>query len=534
MSYADRIFYNGSVITFDPEDRIESAVAVKDGRILFVGQADEALKLAGPDTRLDDLQGRTLLPGFYEAHGHFPSSGLLEARVVPLWSKPRGTVGSIGELLSVLSASAQAKADGEWILGFGYDPSKLAEQRHPTRQELDRVSTAHPIWITHNSGHMGVANSRALEIAGIDSQTPEPETGIIERDAQGEPTGLIQENAALIERWIPEGSEQEKLEAIRLANNSYIARGITTAVIALQSDNELLFQAADSGTLKLSLVSVPLYRPGTSPAEAEFVRGSFRSQGAKLFQDGSIQGYTGWLSQPYHRPADEADPLFSGFPTQSREALAQAVREVHRAGVQLVVHANGDAAIDDVLDAIEAAQEEFPRSDARHRIEHAQTVREDQLDRIRRLGVTPSFFNDHVYYFGDQHRDVYLGEERASRISPLKSALDRGIRFSLHNDTPVTPADPLHLVWVAVNRITASGQLLGPEFRISPYEALRAVTVDAAWQAFDEQEKGSIEPGKRADFVILSDNPLEVAPVDIKDIGIVETIINGASVYAGA
>ncbi|MNE45035.1 N-substituted formamide deformylase precursor [compost metagenome] len=215
-----------------------------------------------------------------------------------------------------------------------------------------------------------------------------------------------------------------------------------------------------------------------------------------------------------------------------REELAQAVFAVHSAGRQVVIHANGDAAIDDVLYAIGEAQRRLPRPDARHRIEHAQSVREDQLDRIKELGITPSFFNDHVYYFGDDHRDVYLGEDRARRISPLRSAVDRGIRFSLHNDTPITPPSPLHLVSVAVNRLTASGRELGPEYRITPYQALRAVTIDAAWQAFEEKDKGSIEAGKLADLVILADNPLTVDPLELHNITVLQTIIGGRQIYA--
>lgn len=216
----------------------------------------------------------------------------------------------------------------------------------------------------------------------------------------------------------------------------------------------------------------------------------------------------------------------------SREELTKAVTAVHSAGRQVVIHANGDAAIDDVLYAIGEAQSQYPRPDARHRIEHAQSVREDQLDRIKELGITPSFFNDHVYYYGDDHRDVYLGEDRARRISPLRSAVDRGIRFTLHNDTPITPANPLHLVHVAVNRLTASGRELGPEYRITPHQALRAITIDAAWQAFEEQDKGSIEVGKLADLVILSDNPLIIDASKLEDITIVQTIIGGNVVFS--
>jgi predicted amidohydrolase YtcJ len=250
----------------------------------------------------------------------------------------------------------------------------------------------------------------------------------------------------------------------------------------------------------------------------------------KAWQDGSIQGFTGYLTQPYYlQPAGKTN--YVGYAVRSREELARLVLKYHRTGYQLAIHGNGDAAIDDILEAYAAAQRDFPRSDTRHRIEHCQMAREDQLDRMKALGVTPSFFVGHVYYWGDRHRDIFLGPGRADRISPLRSAVDRGLRFTIHNDTPVTPVDPLLLVWAAVTRTTRNGQVLGPEQRVTVEQALRAVTSDAAWQNFDEQSKGSIEPGKLADFVILEANPLTAAPAHLKDIAVLETIIGGQSVY---
>lgn len=534
MSYPDQLFINGAVITFDPRDSIAEAVALSGGRIVGVGSAEELLKLAGPDTAIADLQGAAVLPGFYEAHGHFPSSGLLQTQTVELWSPPRGDIESIPQLLQALKEQAARTPPGEWIRGYGYDPSKLEEGRHPTRYELDQALPDHPVWVLHNSVHMGVSNSRALELAGIHRNSPPPATGVIQRDDNGEPTGLIQENNQLIERLIPPIAADEYIQAIGLANRQYLAKGITTALIAVGIDPLPLAEAARHGELDLRLISVPLHTPGSTPEQGDYGDGQIKVRGAKLFQDGSIQGYTGWLSNPYHIPYSEAEPFYRGFPIHKREELAQAFAAVHAAGLQILVHANGDAAIDDVLYAFEYAQKLHPRKDARHRIEHAQTAREDQLDRIKLLDITPSFFVDHVFYFGDGHRDVYLGEDRARRISPLKSAVERGIRFSLHNDTAVTPADPLHLVSVAVNRITSGGRELGPEFRITPYQALRAVTIDAAWQAFEEQEKGSIEPGKLADLVILQENPLTADPRSLHLIPVLRTIIGGKTVYEAA
>jgi len=208
------------------------------------------------------------------------------------------------------------------------------------------------------------------------------------------------------------------------------------------------------------------------------------------------------------------------------------VKKYHSAGYQIAIHGNGDAAIDDILHAYRVAQQEFSRSDARHRIEHCQTPRDDQLDLMKQLGITPSFFVGHVFYWGDRHRDIFLGPDRAARISPLASALDRGIRFTIHNDTPVTPVDPLLLIWCSINRLTKDGQILGPEQRINAFEALRTVTSDAAWQNFEEQSKGTIEEGKLADFVVLQENPLAVDATRLKDIVVLETIVGGETVFA--
>jgi predicted amidohydrolase YtcJ len=258
--------------------------------------------------------------------------------------------------------------------------------------------------------------------------------------------------------------------------------------------------------------------------------GKLRVIGVKLWQDGSIQGYTGYLSSPYHKqPEGKQD--YRGYATRERQLLLDHVRRLHAGGYQIAIHGNGDAAIDDILQAYASAQKQMPRPDARHRIEHCQMPREDQLDRIRDLGISPSFFEAHVYYWGDRHRDLFIGPARAARISPLASALRRGIQFTLHNDTPVTPVDPLLLVWAAVTRLTRGGQVLGADQRIPVTDALKAITINAAWQNHEEKTKGSIEVGKWADLTILDQNPLRADPARIRDIAVVETIVRGESVY---
>jgi predicted amidohydrolase YtcJ len=248
-------------------------------------------------------------------------------------------------------------------------------------------------------------------------------------------------------------------------------------------------------------------------------------------QDGSIQGYTGFLRKPYFVHAEGKDSEYRGYSRKNKEALFADVLRLHKAGNQIAIHGNGDAAIDDILEAFQKALSDTSRPDARHRIEHCQMAREDQIDLMKRLGVTPSYFVGHVYYWGDRHREIFLGPDRGERISPLKSTLDRGVRFTLHDDTPVTPVNPLQLVWVAATRQTSGGKVLGEGQKISVKEALAAVTCDAAWQNFEEKEKGTLEAGKLADFVILDLNPLEVEPARIRDIQILETIIGSKSVF---
>ena len=252
--------------------------------------------------------------------------------------------------------------------------------------------------------------------------------------------------------------------------------------------------------------------------------------GVKLLADGSLQGYTGYLTKPYHTPY-QGDPEWRGYPTHSRENLFALIEAAHGRG-QFLIHTNGDAATDDALDALEAAQAKHPRKDCRHILIHAQTIREEQLDRLGAAGYTPSFFTAHVYYWGDRHRDLFLGPERAARMDPMRSALDRGLVITAHCDSPIVPADPLLSIWASVNRLTSSGQVLGPDQRISVLEALRAHTFNPAWQNFQENAKGSIEPGKLADLVVLDANPLEVDPADLRNIGILETIVGGKTVYS--
>ena len=330
-------------------------------------------------------------------------------------------------------------------------------------------------------------------------------------------------------------STWDSIQMTRAAGQMYLEQGVTTAQVGAgdQSMLEGLHSLSRLGVIPLRLVLWPLDEAADAILEGSWSfepDGLWARRGAvKLIADGSIQGYTGYLSKPYHVPPGD-DPEFRGYPRIPREKLIAQVVHFHEAGLQVAVHGNGDASIDDILDDFEEAQRVAPREDARFILIHAQMARPDQLDRMAKLGVIPSFFTLHTYYWGDRHREIFMGPERASRMSPARSALDRGVRFTIHCDTPVVPMEPLRLVWAAVNRVSTGGAVVGEAERIGPMQALRAVTIDDAYQHFEETDKGSLEVGKLADLVILSRSPLE-HPERIDEIQVEQTVLGGEVVW---
>lgn len=528
-----QVFLNGRVFSMDANNTVFEAVAVRGERIEAVGGSDEIRRLITADTVVHDLNGRSLLPGFIDAHGHFPGSGL-RILSADLNSPPIGGVRSIGELQAALRDLAERQPGDGWLLGMGYDDTLLGEARHPTRQELDAVSAQRPILIVHISGHMGVANSAALAAVGIDDSTPNPDGGVIVHDAQGVATGLLQETALDdIRTMAMDFSPLDFLRMVDDASAEYLSLGVTTAqsggIDARMLQGMSLFSKL--GRIPLRLELWPLWNqlaPQLLSGEinaADFESDRLRVGAVKFITDGSIQGYTGFLAHPYHTPY-HGDADYRGFPTMSSAELDAQMLRFHRAGMQLALHGNGDAAIGAILDGYAKAQQQHHRDDARPIVIHAQMAREDQLDRMVELGVTPSFFSAHTYYWGDRHRDIFIGPERAQRISPTRSAVQRGLPFTVHLDTPVVPMNPLLLLWSTVNRETASGAVLGAEQQVSVMQALRAMTADAAWQIHREHEIGSIEPGKFADLVLLSDDPRQ-RPQAIRDIQVEATYIGG-------
>ena len=533
------IYVNGTVLTMDASDRIVEAVSVRNGRIDAVGGSEALLAAADNQTSVVDLRGRTLMPGFVDAHGHFPGSGQTVFSA-DLNSPPIGEVSTMTQLLSRLKAFAAKRSDG-WVVGHGYDDTLLLEQRHPTRDDLDQVSVERPVAVVHVSGHLAVVNTAALKILGIDSTTPDPDGGVIVRDPDSidgrQPNGVLEETAAraVWEHTLDLGV-MDGLRMTTQAAEEYLAVGVTTASAGGMPTPvaKLLTLLSRLNQFPQRVALFPLFEEvGEALLTGEMSLADFAGANiivprVKIIADGSIQGYTGYLSEPYYVPF-KGDADYRGYPSVARDELFRQVAGLYQRRIPVAIHCNGDASIDDGLDAIEAAMKLHPWPEARPLIIHAQMTRKDQIERMASLGVTPSFFSAHTYYWGDRHAAIFMGPERAADMSPARWALDAGIRFSSHLDTPVTPMLPLQAVWSQVERESTGGNVIGPSQRIERMPALRAVTVDAAWQVFMDNEIGSIEPGKRADLVVLSDNPLTA--VDLREIKVDRTVIDGATVY---
>jgi predicted amidohydrolase YtcJ len=533
-----QIYLNGHILTMDEKNSVAEAVAIRDNLIEAVGTTEEINKYIKNNSVVYNLNGKTMIPGIIDAHSHFPGSGLYEM-AVNLNSPPIGDVTDIPQVIEAIKKKAQETKKGKWILGIGFDDTLISENRHLTRYDLDQASTEHPIYIMHVSAHIGLANTLALKLAGITSETQNPGGGVIRKDINsGIPIGVLEENAQFpVQSLAMQFSIIEGIEMVKKASKTYAKMGVTTAQCGLANEKlfKLLSFASRFNITPLRLEVWPDLTVGAKMLQNDKFNhekintDKFHIGAVKLISDGSIQGYTGYLTKPYHTPF-QGDSQYRGYPTIERDELARLVSTYHKAGFQVAIHGNGDAAIDNIIYAIEKAQHAHFREDARPIIIHSQMARDDQLDRMKELGITPSFFVAHTYYWGDRHRNIFLGPQRAERINPLKSSLQKGVPFTIHLDTPVVPMNPMLLVWTATNRMSTSGKVLGKEERISPLQALRAVTIDAAWQIFQEKNRGSIEKGKYADITILSDNPLN-NPDQIINITVEKTIVGGKIIH---
>jgi predicted amidohydrolase YtcJ len=540
---ADVIYSGGEIITINDAQPIAEAIAIRDGKIVAVGSKANVDKHKGVSTKTIDLDGNTLLPGFIDAHGHVFNAGL-QALATNLLAKPDGTVNDIAALQQSLINWAEEHPNRVtktgWIIGFGYDDAQLIEQRHPTRDDLDAVSATVPVLAIHQSGHLAAVNSKGLEVAGITAASEDPVGGVYRRrEGSLEPNGVLEEMGffKLVFSVLGTLGTDDNRALLKAGLDLYARHGFTTAQEgrATLEAVETEAAAARENELKMDVVAYPDIQGAADaikfPYHARTYTGHFRIGGAKLNLDGSPQGKTAWLTKPYYVPPAGQTADYRGYPALPEDETVALVEKAFSNGWQILAHCNGDAAADQFIAAVRAATEKLGRADRRPVMIHAQTVREDQLDEMKELGIIPSFFGMHTYYWGDWHRDSVLGPERAARISPAASALKRGMIFTQHHDAPVALPSAIMILASQVNRTTRTGQVLGPEQRVSVMDALKSITINAAYQYFEEDTKGSLEPGKLADFVILDSNPLKVEPTAIKDINVIETIKEGKSIY---
>ncbi|WP_151736442.1 amidohydrolase ['Paenibacillus yunnanensis' Narsing Rao et al. 2020] len=542
MESIDLLITHANVLTMNESNRIAGSLAVTNGRISGIWNHPEPPRHevnVTKHTKILNLNGATLIPGFIETHNHLLQCGYIKGSI-DCGSLRTKTMAS---LLNSISEKVASTPAGQWIQGFGYDDTLLIEKCHPTRFELDEVSPYNPVFITHISGHIGVANSKAMELAGIDNDIAGSKSNFGRND-NGELNGVLYENPAmgLVQRVIPMLDDATFIDQLGDAAQDYIAQGITTntdAAIPDLTTLNIVLKASEKGLIPMRMQLMIMHSLlGSKGAYASYdarqldeeIRqrsgGKARLDSAKMFQDGSIQGLTGALREPYYCKDNVYGELF-----HEQTAFNEEVADLHKRGFRVAIHGNGDRAIGSILDAYEYALTNAPRMDHRHRIEHVQTATNEDLDRMARLGIAGSFFINHVYYWGDRHEGIFLGPERAKRISPLREALDRSLLFTLHSDCPITPISPLFLIWTAVNRLTSEGRVLGPDQRIDVLSAIKAMTIDGARLNFREQEVGSIEVGKWADFAVLDEDPLKINPLGIKDISILYTIIGGQIKY---
>lgn len=540
---ADAIYFGGKIITVNDLQPEAEAVAIKSGKIVAVGYRDDVMKFKGKTTTLVDLAGKTMLPGFIDPHGHVFNSGIqaISANLLP---RPDGGVNDIAEVVATLKSwvAQNSALTGKygWIVGFGYDDAQLKEQRHPTREDLDKVSTEKPVVIVHQSGHLGVMNSKALELVGLSANTKNPPGGVIRRkEGSQEPDGVLEENAffgqlfGLMSKLGPDANKALFAAGVNLYKSfgyttAQEGKGSLGAVATMQS-------VAKSGKLDIDVVAYPDITVGADAMKAPWLSRTyshhFRIGGIKLTLDGSPQGKTAWLTQPYYKVPAGQKPDYHGYSAFTDEQVNGFVAQAFKNGWQVLAHVNGDAAIDQYLKAVRAAERKYGMADRRPVAIHAQTARLDQVEAFKELGIIPSFFPMHTFYWGDWHRDSVLGPDRATNISPIGWALQRNMIFTSHHDAPVAMPDAMRVISATVNRVTRSNQVLGPEHRTTPLVAVKAHTLWSAYQHFEEKAKGSIEVGKLADFVLLDRNPLDGDPLKIAEIKAVETIKEGKTVY---
>ncbi len=550
-----QLFYGGDILTMagDRAEYVESLV-VDRGSIVFTGPLEEARALVGAKAASTNLNGHTLLPGFIDAHSHFTQTAAKRS-AVSLDPPPAGDVRSISDILFKLRTelNEHPRSSMQWLVGWGFDNGMLADKRFPTRHELDSISEEVPILIIHFSSHMLVMNSAGLLRAGYTADSVPPQGGVFGRDELGELNGIIEETAmmpafAALTRDVlgPDAGmrlglpipDDQMLQLLRETQAEYLSKGFTTISDFASSPDDLalLRTLRDDAALLADVVA----HVHTSTAGLDQVRNWYspdydrhlRVGGGKINLDGGSPGRTAYLREPYHTQSPgQADDYrgYSSIPDQTQlDALVASYYEAH---IPIFIHALGDAALEQCILALKNAEDLHAYNDIRTQLIHLQVIGQDQLDALTELDVTLTFQNTHNYYFADFHNEYTLGPDRTRKLTPMKSARERGFSTTFHHDSPVHPIDQLMLVWIAVNRESRSGTVYGLEERLSVYHALRAATIEGAYQFHEEKQKGSLEVGKLADMVVLDSNPLKIQPQKIRDIQVLQTFKEGVSVF---
>ena len=510
-----KTFYvNGTILTMDEENLYEEAVCVENGRITAVGDRDEILSFRTEGDETVDLKGAVMLPGFIDGHSHFVGTANSMTQCELSGCK------NFADIVDAMKAFKEKRhlPEDAWIVGCNYDHNFLEEERHPDRYVLDKISPTNPVLLIHASSHMGVTNSKGLELQGIDEHTEDRPDGKAFLEFQ---SGL------------PMTSVEELMKLMKEAQNLYASYGITTVQDGMVGRPlfQLLKAAAKMGILKLDIVGYLdiMTAADLIDEEPEYV-GAYQDHlkigGYKIFLDGSPQGKTAWMLEPY-----EGEREYRGYPIHSDEKLREYISLALDKKQQLLAHCNGDAAAEQYVSQFEKELEKRENRDAfRAVMVHAQLVRKEQLKRMAEIGMMTSFFIAHTYYWGDIHMKNF-GPVRGGHISPAGDAVEYGMKFTFHQDTPVVPPDMMRTVSCAVNRVSKTGQSIGADEKIPVLEALKAITVYGAYQYHEEAEKGTIEPGKTADFVILDRDPLKTAEDQLADIQILQTIKENQVVF---
>ena len=539
---ADIIYFGGDIITMEGNQPIYAeAIAVKDGKIIFVGKKTESDKLKGENTILTNLEGKTLLPGFLDAHSHYINS-LLVANQCKLYAPPSGPGKDVESIIIALKAFAAERKipKGELIMGYGYDENVMPKGKLLNRDDLDKAFPDNPVRIDHVSMHGCVLNSLALKKYGLSAVTITPPGGVIVRKpGTNEPYGLIMEMAfmPIFEKTDPMTPEQE-IEWTKAGQMLYAEAGITTAQEGATHLPQILTiqRASQAGANIIDIVAYPFITDldnivkSFPVAEWGKYNKGFKIGGVKITIDGSPQGKTAYFTTPYLTGGPSGERNWKGELTFPQETVNKMVKKVYEMNVPLLLHCNGDGAIDSFLKAYEFARDgNFDKSWNVTTI-HSQFMRKDQIPKFVKYKIRPSFYTLHTYYFYEAHLKN-RGFAQAQYISPMRDAINAGLKPTNHTDFVVAPLDQMMMLWSAVNRISRAGAKVGFDQCVTPYEGLQAMTVNVANQYEESDSKGTLKSGKRADLVILDKNPLKISKMEIRDIKVIETIKDGKTIY---